>query len=57
MSWTRTVAMGMWRDKSQPTVRLEGQPLSSLAVSLDVTLWFRNLIAETLPTPGAALWT
>lgn len=31
--------------------------ISSLAASLDVLLWFRNLTTETLPAPGAALWT
>lgn len=44
--------MGMWRNKSEPTLRLEGQPLSSLATGLVLILWLRNLNTETLTTPG-----
>lgn len=49
--------MGMWRDKSQPTLRLEGQPLSSLAARLAFILWIRDLTTETFAYLRAALWT
>lgn len=54
---TQAVAMGTWRDKSQFTIRLEGQPLSKLAASLAFIFCFRNLAAETCAHPRAALWT
>lgn len=49
--------LGMWKDRSQPTLRLESQPFSSLASSLVSILWFRNLTAVTFVHPRATLWT
>lgn len=41
----------------QPTRRLEGQLSLGLAASLGFMLWFRNLTAETVTHPRAALWS